>query len=224
MKTLLEILYRSASIKTLNICIDNLDSKNGKMLIEALYKNNISKYLRINDNQFRIKIDEERTNHVKFDFTENWPSVTYSNNDEARGTYLILLYLIGSLPTPSTSTDIVIPKCNKIEIVCESHDQDCHPILKIKAHTIIRGHGGQKINYQVVEKEPKTRYRVYTNRHADSNWQIHNYEFLSNHPLVQSLRPGDLVVLWIRSLHPVEFDEKLDTASDLTIFCLFLKL
>ncbi|CAG8526813.1 7008_t:CDS:2 [Gigaspora margarita] len=57
---------------------------------------------------------------VKFNLTGHWLSITYSKNKQYNGTELNLLYLTGSLPT---SIETVIPKCKKIEITCESHDQ-----------------------------------------------------------------------------------------------------
>ena len=46
MMTLVEILYRSNAIKTLNICFDNLGTKEGKMLVEALCKKYIFDFIR----------------------------------------------------------------------------------------------------------------------------------------------------------------------------------
>ncbi|KAF0474144.1 hypothetical protein F8M41_024758 [Gigaspora margarita] len=93
------------------------------MLVDAFHKNITSSSLRFGDNQ--LCIDKGKA------------ALTYN-----------LLYLIGSLPT-STLTEVEIPKCIKIEIICESHNQ---------------------------------------------GW--------SDHPLVQSLQPGNIVGLWIRSQSP----------------------
>ncbi|RIB22598.1 hypothetical protein C2G38_2014230 [Gigaspora rosea] len=203
MMTLVEILYRSNAIKTLNICFDNLGSKEGKMLVEALHRNITSESLRINDNQ--LGINEGRTNHVKFNFTEPWLSVTYIKIKEHHGTYLNFLYATGSLPT---SIDAGIPKCQKIEITCESHDQGWSSYPQDQGTynnswtwgeiTIIP----KQNNDLQGQNESKTRYKVYTNKHAAEGWQTHNFIFLSDHPLVQSLQPGDIVGLYIRSLHP----------------------
>ncbi|CAG8509123.1 20810_t:CDS:2 [Dentiscutata erythropus] len=155
--------------------------------------------------------------NVKFDFTEELLSVTYNRNEQYNGTYLDSLYLTGSLPTSPTSNDTVIPKCKEIVITCESHDQgwSSYPqdngtynnswtwgeisIITSKQNNNLQD---QLINYEAIEKQPKTRFRVYTNKHADKNWQVHKQEFFSDHPLVQSLQPGDIVGLWIRSDFP----------------------
>ncbi|KAF0545740.1 hypothetical protein F8M41_002027 [Gigaspora margarita] len=206
MMTLIEILYRSTAIKTLNICFDNLGSKEGKMLVEALHRNITPESLRIND--YQLGINEGKANYVKFDFTEPWLSITYNKNEEYHGTYLNSLYVTGSLPT---SIDAGIPKCKKIEITCESHDQgwSSYPqdqgtynnswtwgeiSIIPKQNNDLQGH--------LIENESKTRYKVYTNKHAVEDWQTHKFVFLSEHPLVQSLQPGDIVGLYIRSLHP----------------------
>ncbi|CAG8791976.1 9449_t:CDS:2, partial [Gigaspora rosea] len=44
-------------------------------------------------------------------------------NEEDEGMNLNSLYLTGSLPISSISTEAGVPKCKKIEIACESHDQ-----------------------------------------------------------------------------------------------------
>ncbi|CAG8661166.1 30563_t:CDS:2, partial [Racocetra persica] len=214
-KTIAEILYTNTAIKTLNIGLDNLCSNEGKKLVQAIYKNNALESLRLSDDQ--LGIGKGRANQVKFDFTEQCPSVTYSKHKLHNGSYMNIVYLTGSLPTSSTSTEAVIPKCEKIEITCESHDQgwSSYPQdrgaynnswtwgeISIVIPELNNDVQGQSINYKVVEKEPKTRYLVYTNKHADDNWQTHNCEFLSDHPLVQSLQPGDFVGLWIRSEFP----------------------
>ncbi|RIB22597.1 hypothetical protein C2G38_1960578 [Gigaspora rosea] len=145
---------------------------------------------------------------VKFDFTELWLSVTYNKNEEYHGIYLNSLYVTGSLPA---SIDAGIPKCKKIEITCESHDQgwSSYPqdqgtynnswtwgeiSIIPKQNNDLQGH--------LIENESKIRYNVYTNKHAVKDWQTHNFVFLSDHPLVQSLQPGDIVGLYIRSCYP----------------------
>ncbi|KAF0532299.1 f-box domain-containing protein [Gigaspora margarita] len=209
LEKLVEILYKNAAIKTLNICIDNLGPKEGILLIETLHKNVTPYSLYIGDNQ--LGIDEGKPNLVKFNLTEHWLSVTYSKNKQYSGTELNLLYLTGSLPT---SIETVTPKCKKIEITCESHDQgwsdypeshgtyDSHTWGEVSIITTTHNYDDKFIIYNAVEKEPKIRYKVYTNKHADYSWQVHNYVFLSYHPLVQSLQPGDFVGLWIRSRYP----------------------
>jgi len=131
-----------------------------------------------------------------------------------------MLYITGSLPIPPAPKDETIrPICRKVEITCESHDQgwSSYPndkgtyrnswtwgevsVLIPKQDTYLHD-PTVEIGDQVIEKEPKIRYRVYTNRHADSNWQIHNFVFNSDHPLVRDLQPGYMVGLWIRSQFP----------------------
>ncbi|CAG8557781.1 8605_t:CDS:2 [Gigaspora margarita] len=140
---------------------------------------------------------------------EDYKGYEYWYDDERRK--LNLLYLTGSLPT---SIETVTPKCKKIEITCESHDQgwsdypeshgtyDSHTWGEVSIITTTHNYDDKFIVYNAVEKEPKIRYKVYTNKHADYSWQVHNYVFLSDHPLVQSLQPGDFVGLWIRSRYP----------------------
>ncbi|CAG8601916.1 31490_t:CDS:2 [Gigaspora margarita] len=106
-----------------------------------------------------------------------------------------------------------MPKCKKIEITCESHDQGWSPYpqdqgtynnswtwgeisIIPKQNNDLQGH--------LIENESKTRYKVYTNKHAVEDWQTHKFVFLSEHPLVQSLQPGDIVGFYIRSLHPAD--------------------
>ncbi|KAF0532300.1 f-box domain-containing protein [Gigaspora margarita] len=179
-----------------------LEKLKEKMLIEALHKNVTPYSLDIGDNQ--LCINEEKPNR-------HWLSITYSKNKQCNGTELNLLYLTGSLPT---SIETVIPKCKKIEITCESHDQGwssypehygaCYLSTwgEVSIITTTHNYDDKFIVHNAVEKEPKIRYKIYSNRHADYSWQIHNYVFLSDHPLVQSIQPGDFVGLWIRSRHP----------------------
>ncbi|RIB22164.1 hypothetical protein C2G38_2014478 [Gigaspora rosea] len=122
------------------------------------------------------------------------------------------LYLTGSLPISSISTDAGVPKCKKIEIACESHDQGWSSYPRDHGTynnswtwgeiSIITPKKNNNLEVRLIEKEPITRYRVYTNKHAVDDWQTHNFEFLSHHPLVKSLQPGDIVGLWIRSCYP----------------------
>ncbi|CAG8522409.1 2561_t:CDS:2, partial [Scutellospora calospora] len=146
---------------------------------------------------------------VKFDFTEDLPSISYSLNEPYDGTYLNMLYLTGSLPI-STSNESIIPKCEKIEIICESHDQgwSSYPqdqgtynnswtwgevsIVSSRQNNNLQDQLTE-INEEVIEKESNVRYEIYRNRHADSDWQTHQYEFVSEHPLVQNLQPGDMI-------------------------------
>ncbi|CAG8610752.1 2277_t:CDS:1 [Funneliformis caledonium] len=157
---------------------------------------------------------------VIFDFAQYWPSVTYRREDPYSGYNLNTLYLTGSLPSPPSSNEAeIFPKCKMVEFTCESHDQGWSSYPNDQgtyrgsytwgeASVIIPKQGinlqdqSIDINDKFNEKVPIERHNVYTNKHADNTWQIHNNVFASDHPLVTGLQPGEMVGLWIRSSFP----------------------
>ncbi|CAI2187061.1 2473_t:CDS:2 [Funneliformis geosporum] len=155
-----------------------------------------------------------------FDFAQYWSSVTSRREAFYKGDYLNMLYLTGSLPTPPSPNEAeIFTKCKMIKFTCESHDQGWSSYPRTQGSYIGSYTWGeasvvipkQGINLQdpsieigdkFDEKVPKERYIVYTNKHADNTWQIHNKVFTSDHPLVTGLQPGEMVGLWIRSNFP----------------------